>query len=300
MSFRICVLFQQEMTIVPVLPKNLEEHHAVGIGDACGGADLAVRRRHVTAQDSPAGIQRSPRAIDPEERFGALGRWPGDGAIERPRVTDHRLRVFRIAGVRVGVADERRERLVLERFPEIAKVRVHARGAARGRAGEVLVVVLPGPAGVDAVEKLVPRAGVDTRARIQASLQAAASPFARILVVDPIYVRIAARVHVLFRAVDGNAAIRLNDDLCDFLSPCSGGLNLPDDAGLAEIRAAIGAFIESRPYVASMISLELKFTPDLQRMEWCVPTSAVHHDIVAEAAGPSVCVQAAVDESTYA
>ncbi|MEA2880294.1 MAG: hypothetical protein QOF14_5490 [Hyphomicrobiales bacterium] len=195
------------------------------------------------------------------------------------------------------------ERLVLERFPEIAKIRVlGARGVARTRnPGEVLVVVVPGPAGVDASESLVPRAGVDTRARIQANLQGAANPFARILVVDPIYVRIAARVHVVFRTTDGNASLRLNDDLCEFLSPCSGGLDLPDDAGRPEIRTAIVGFIESRPYVASMVGLELSYTPDLSSAHWCVPTSAARHDIVAvaETAGLGGCVPA-VAESAYA
>ena len=77
---------------------------------------------------------------------------------------------------------------------------------------------------------------------------------------------------------------------------------MPDDAGPAEISAAISAFVEAQPYVASMISLELSFTPDLEGVDWCVPTSAAHHEIVAgaETAGSGFCVQAAVDESTYA
>ena len=191
------------------------------------------------------------------------------------------------------------ERLVLERFPEIAKVRALAGDAVRDRkAGEVVVAVVPGS--VDAAAKLMPRAGIDLRARIQASLQGSASPFARVLVVDPNYIRIAARVNVLFRTVKGNAAIRLNDDLCDFLSPCSDGLDLPDEAGPAEIRTTIGSYIESRPYVASLISLELSFTPDLRGVDWCVPTSAAEHEIVAAAEAESgICRDAAADETIY-
>ena len=168
------------------------------------------------------------------------------------------------------------ERLVLERFPEIAKIRVLA---ARSP-GAVTVVVVPGAAGIDAQDKLVPRAGVDICTRIEENLRSAASPFARIQVVDPAYVRIAAQVRVLFRNTFDNASIRLNDDLCDFLSP-SGGLDLPDDAGPADVRKAVGDFIESRPYVASLIGLALSFTPDLASVDWCVPTSAARHDIVA-------------------
>ena len=78
-------------------------------------------------------------------------------------------------------------------------------------------------------------------------------------------------------------------------------MNLPDSAGREEIRTAIGAFIESRPYVVSLLSLELSFAPDPEGVDWCVPTSVEHHDITAviETEGRSFCVPAAVDESEY-
>jgi hypothetical protein len=192
---------------------------------------------------------------------------------------------------------------VLERFAEIAKVRVLPVQSANRtrRRGEVVIVVVPTAAGDP--DKLMPRVGVDIRSRIQTNLQSATSAFARVRVVDPVYVRIAARVRVMFRhALDGNAPIRLNDDLCTFLSPCSEGMNLPDSAGREEIRTAIGAFIESRPYVVSMLSLELSFVPDPESVDWCVPTSVEHHDIVAviETEGRSFGVAATMDEGEYA
>ena len=79
-------------------------------------------------------------------------------------------------------------------------------------------------------------------------------------------------------------------------------MDLPDDAGRPEFQAAITAFVESRPYVANLISLDLSFTPDLQDVDWCVPTSATHHDIIAggEKVESDTCVHVPVDEGAYA
>jgi hypothetical protein len=174
------------------------------------------------------------------------------------------------------------ERLVLERFPEIARVRVlPARNAAAlQKPGELLVVAVQDPGPVAATDLPMPKIGADMRGRIQASLQAATSPFVRVHVADPAYVRIAVQADIVFRAdvpVDGPG--QLNNDLREFLSPWSSGLDLSDAAGPGEIRVALANFIASRSYVAGLVVLELSYEPSLETFDWCVLTSAASHDI---------------------
>jgi hypothetical protein len=173
------------------------------------------------------------------------------------------------------------ERLVLERFPDIARVRVlPARNAAASpKPGELLVVAVqnPGPAATDL---LMPKIGVDMRGRIQASLQAATSPFVRVHVADPAYVRIAVQADIVFRTdAPDHGPTQLNNDLREFLSPWSSGLNLSDEAGPGEIRVALANFIASRTYVAGLVALKLSYEPSLETFDWCVLTSAASHDI---------------------
>jgi hypothetical protein len=174
------------------------------------------------------------------------------------------------------------ERLVLERFPDIARVRVlPARDAAASRKpGELLVVAVQDPGPVAATDLLMPKIGADMRGRIQASLQAATSPFVRVHVADPAYVRIAVQADIVFRAdAPAYGPTQLNNDLREFLSPWSSGLDLSDEAGPGEIRVALANFVATRPYVAGLVALELSYEPSLETFDWCVLTSAASHDI---------------------
>lgn len=179
------------------------------------------------------------------------------------------------------------ERLVLDRFPEIAKVRVlRNRGAAGTPApSELLAVVIPRQVDTEPIAPM-PRTSLDTRTRIRESLAAIASPFACIHVVEPVYICIAVEAEVIFRSgAEGDGPQRLGAELCAFLSPSSEGLDLADDASSKDIRAAIAFFIETRPYVAGLSApLRLSFDPDPQTLPWCVPASAARHVITAVAA----------------
>jgi hypothetical protein len=174
------------------------------------------------------------------------------------------------------------ERLVLERFPEITKVRVLPAHNAAGshKPGELVVVVVPGPRDIYATDMLMPRTSADTRGRIQASLQAATNPFVHLHVVDPVYLRVTVRADVIFREdQSGHGPTQLTDDLCVFLSPWSHGLNLPNEAGPGDVHEALANFIATRNYVAGLVTLELGFEPAPNTLNWCVLTSAINHDI---------------------
>lgn len=176
------------------------------------------------------------------------------------------------------------ERLVLERFPSIWKVKaLPAHDAIQSRVpGATLVVVVPGPEFPQVADPTVPAAPGDVLGEIETYLAARASPFAAIRVDNPLYRRIKVEATVVFASGEnpGDAVGRLNDELVQYLSPWF------YDAARAGARyweeAEISAFIQSRPYVALLTSLKL--TPDpvgeAEPADWCFVTSARAHDIV--------------------
>ena len=125
------------------------------------------------------------------------------------------------------------ERLVLERFPSVLKVKCfpHQLSSVDGVSpGEVLVVVVPAPpvaqAGDDTTAPVLsataePHLNAVELARIRDTLRGLASPFAQIQVRNPIYERIQVRCTVkLARGVQqGQALRRINQAITDYLSP---------------------------------------------------------------------------------
>lgn len=135
------------------------------------------------------------------------------------------------------------ERLVLERFPSVLKVKcfAHQLASVDGVSpGEVLVVVVPAPPvaqagqapGDDSAAPLLsataePHLNAVELARIRDTLRGLASPFAQIQVRNPMYERIQVRCTVkLARGVQqGQALRRINQAITDYLSPWrEGGL----------------------------------------------------------------------------
>ncbi|MBR1218538.1 hypothetical protein JQ557_11095 [Bradyrhizobium sp. U87765 SZCCT0131] len=166
--------------------------------------------------------------------------------------------------------------ILLERFPQIAKVHVLAAGEGVSEPGRLLVVVVP-DVQPGAADPWTPRTSAELRGQIGSSLQQQTSPFARIEVVDPVYIRVRVQADVVFRNAGG--ATRLVQDLHALLSPGAERLDLPDDADGDDIHVAIANFIAARPYVAGISDLSLVFTPPLAAQPWCALTSADTHDI---------------------
>ena len=124
------------------------------------------------------------------------------------------------------------ERLVLERFPSVLKVKCFPHLAVRrpgvASPGDVLVVVVPTPPaaeGANGTPQLSataePHLNAVELARIQDYLQGLASPFARIQVRNAVYERIQVRCTVkLARGVQaGQALRRIDQAITDHLSP---------------------------------------------------------------------------------
>jgi hypothetical protein len=175
------------------------------------------------------------------------------------------------------------ERLVLERYPTVWKAQaLPARNPRHGDApGEVLLVVVSGP---DSVQSIDPTAPVLTGAmlgHIQTYLEDRASPFVRAHVVNPVYVRIEVTATVEFSAgaAQGAAAVRLNDELVQYLSPWFYDAERAARGGRYASEDDISEFIQTRPYVEAMSSITFRYDPPPKGHDWYFLTSARRHRI---------------------
>ena len=156
------------------------------------------------------------------------------------------------------------ERLVLEQFPDIFKVKCvnHTQGTDRSVAGAVTVVVVADIRNQRVVNPLEPRASLKTLEAIKDYLRDHTSTFVDIDVVNPRFERIHIDVEVRFR--DGYDAgfytKRLNQELKEYLSPWAFDSEAWDQLRFTTriYRSRIIAFIEQRPYVDFIYKLELK------------------------------------------
>lgn len=145
------------------------------------------------------------------------------------------------------------ERLALDRFPEIERIRVlPARGRdGAPRPGAVLAVVIPVGGGEVQADADRPRAPVWLLRAIEAELAARAPMSATIAAVSPVYAPVDIRAKVAL-AGSGDLA-RLEADIRALLSPSAKqGPDLPDTAGTDDLSAALVRFIRARPYVLAV------------------------------------------------
>ena len=143
------------------------------------------------------------------------------------------------------------ERLVLEAFPEVFKVKClsHSNAEGQHKAGEIALVVIPN---VRSLPSLQPRAGAVLLNRIQDYVDSNISTFfAKIHVIHPLYELIRVDARVAFRSgLDaGYYAVELNQDLQRFLSPWAYEEGEDIVFGGQIYRSEILAFMEGRDYV---------------------------------------------------
>lgn len=184
------------------------------------------------------------------------------------------------------------ERLVLDRFPRIDRVRVlPARNPARGNMpGDVTIVVLPGGSG-DGLDATAPVIRGDALEEIAESLLASTSPFVALHVRNPVYVRITVTASVVLVAgVDPTEGkLRLSDALVRALSPgpedppwIERGQDAPTEDDIAEL-------LRSQPQVDAVLDARLDYDPKPAGLAWYYLTSAASHQILdaAREEGPS-------------
>jgi hypothetical protein len=177
------------------------------------------------------------------------------------------------------------ERLVLAQFPIVWKVQaLPARTPQHGDApGNVLIVVVPGADTPDIADPTVPVASGALLAGIRFSLEGRTSPFVRLHVVNPVYVRVRVQATVQFAQEEeaGSELKRLNDELVRYLSPWYYDLARAAKGGRYADPDEIEAFIESQPGVEAVRAFALSYDPPIDPLDWYFLTSAEQHDLVA-------------------
>jgi len=154
------------------------------------------------------------------------------------------------------------ERLVLEAFPEVFKVKClpHADATGSAKAGHTALVIVPDLRRTGGSNPLEPRAGEVLMGRIRDFLASGlTSSFANVHVIHPVYERIRVEARVAFRAGrdPGYYTGILNDDLRRFLSPWAYQEGEDILFGARIYRSDILAFMEDRDYVDYLTDFKL-------------------------------------------
>jgi WD40 repeat protein len=145
------------------------------------------------------------------------------------------------------------ERLVLEAFPEVYKVKCinHTSLTSEHQPGAVKLIVVPDLRNKNAVDPFAPRLSLNKRESIKKFLQALVSDFVQIEVSDPQYEEIYVDFKVRFKqGVDkGFYQILLNKEIINFLSPWLTDEGADLQFGGRIHRSVILKYIEDRSYV---------------------------------------------------
>lgn len=165
------------------------------------------------------------------------------------------------------------ERLALDRFPEIDRIRVLPARDRDGapRPGSVLAIVIPAGGGEIRSEADRPRAPVWLLRSIEAELAARAPMSATIAAISPPYAPVDIRAKVAL-AGSGEAA-RLEADIRAYFSPAGECPDLPDTAGTDDLAAALVRFIRDRPYVLAVADVEAALRPPAVPASCVVPVA---------------------------
>lgn len=214
-----------------------------------------------TGEPAPAGTVTKPVApiaavgsvMQPFSSFGGKGREDNGEFVTR---VSERLRH---KGRAVTVWDY--ERLVLERFPEIYRVKCLNQCAQETGPAEakVRLVVIPDLANRTPFFPLQPKVSQKLRRRIADYLQDRISPFVKFEAVNARYEEVRYRVTLAFREKE-NAGLyirRLNQDIINYLSPWAYDSKAELTFGGSIHRSSLIRFITNLPYVDFVGSLEL-------------------------------------------
>ena len=189
----------------------------------------------------------------PNPSFAGRGE---EGSVEYFRRSSERLRHRNRAVTAWDL-----ERLVLEAFPEVFKVKClpHTNAAAETAPGHAALVIVPNVRRTGAGNVLEPRASAVLMGRIKNYVAGLMTPLSAVHVIHPAFERIRVEARVTFHAGRdaGYYARVLNDDLRRFLSPWAYQEGEDILFGGRIYRSEILAFVEGRDYVDHVTDLKL-------------------------------------------
>jgi len=159
------------------------------------------------------------------------------------------------------------ERLVLEAFPEVFKVKClpHSDATGQSKAGETALVIVPDLRSIESSNPLEPRAGAVLMGRINDYVtNNLSTPYSTVHAIHPVYERIRVDIHVAFQSgLDaGWYTSVLNEDLRRFLSPWAYHQGEDIVFGARIYKSEILAFLEGRDYIDYVTDFNLYHSYD--------------------------------------
>lgn len=173
------------------------------------------------------------------------------------------------------------ETLLLEAFPDLYKVKCisHTNKYTQLAPGHVYVVVVTKQINKNAVNKLQPRASVNTLEQVAAFIKKRSTPFMKLEVQNPTYEAVQLDFKVRFK--DGKDVgyylIQLNEDLKKYLTPWAytDGLDISFEGKVHS--SVILDFVEELPYVEYLTHFKLRqfspANPSGEELDEAIPTS---------------------------
>jgi hypothetical protein len=153
------------------------------------------------------------------------------------------------------------ERLVLEAFPEVFKVKClpHTDETGSFEAGHAALVIVPNVRRTGAVNVLEPRVSAVLMEEIEEHVAGLTSPFATVHAIQAVFERLRVEANVVFvpGRDPGYYSGVLNDELRRFLSPWAYQDGEDILFGARVYRSEILAFVEGRDYVDHLTDLKL-------------------------------------------
>jgi len=189
------------------------------------------------------------------------------------------------------------ERLVLERFPQIYKVKCipSISSAHSEQLGQVDVIVIPDIRGKLPFNPFEPKAPADLIAEIADYLADKHSPYARVQVKNAHYVSVKLRFGVRFKeGLDAGYHKRLlNEELKRFLSPWAYEEGADIVIGGKIYANSIIDFLDRRSYVDYVVEIKLFSAEDETNYKMALPSSLPGEGYFVEAARPDAVLVAA-------
>ncbi len=220
--------------------EDFEQHLLIGLPP---GAITRLVQRNANIQ----------RVQQPSPSFGGRGH---EGSPEYFQRISERLRHRNRAVTAWDL-----ERLVLEAFPEVFKVKClpHTDETGSLKAGHAALVIVPNVRRTGAVNVLEPRASAVLMEEIEEHVAGLTSPFATVHAIQPVFERLRVEANVVFEAGrdPGYYSGVLNDELRRFLSPWAYQDGEDILFGARIYRSEILAFVEGRDYVNHLTGLKL-------------------------------------------
>lgn len=208
----------------------------------------------------PGSIHRFSRKIaeikEIDQPFSSFGGRPEEKKINYfTRVSEmlrHKMR---------GITPWDMEKLILEQFPEIYKVKCipHTDDHGKPAPGSVLIIVIPTIKPADTLQALKPMVPKSTLIEIRNYIFPLVSTNAKFKVSNPVYeeIKVSAVINFNIQADAGIYIKQLQNELRQFLSPWAFHKDAEIRLGNRLYRSSIIEFIESRSYVNFIASIKL-------------------------------------------